>query len=181
MGEVASREQLRLSFARWAVVTVPLVLLLGFASGRMVPAGSGNGWYAGLAKPWGTPPDWMFPVAWGTIYVCLGLAAALVLNARGARGRWAGLALFAGTLAAALAWMPVFFGAHRVGLALAVALVMLALGTATAVLFGRVRRPAGWLVVPFLVWTAYAAVLTWRIDRLNPHLAPDGSRTQIIG
>src|SRR3546814_1856989 len=51
MTEIASRAQLRLSFLRWAVVTVPLVLFLGFLSGRLVPSGSENEWYAALAKP----------------------------------------------------------------------------------------------------------------------------------
>uniref|UniRef100_UPI003F68B6EC tryptophan-rich sensory protein n=1 Tax=Sphingomonas bacterium TaxID=1895847 RepID=UPI003F68B6EC len=92
MGGIASAGQLRASFARWAVVTVPLVLLIGFASGRSVPAGARNAWYLALAKPPLTPPDWLFPVAWTLIYVLLGLAVATVLNARGARWRWPAVA-----------------------------------------------------------------------------------------
>ncbi|HJO68034.1 MAG TPA: tryptophan-rich sensory protein, partial [Sphingomonas sanguinis] len=37
-----------MSFLRWAIVIVPLILLLGFASGRVVPSGSENGWYMAL-------------------------------------------------------------------------------------------------------------------------------------
>ena len=95
MSGIASKGQLRMSFLRWAAVTVPLVLLLGFLSGRSVPAGDENGWYRALAKPALTPPGWAFPVAWTIIYVCLGLAVAMVLNARGSRGRGAAVALFA--------------------------------------------------------------------------------------
>ena len=184
MGGVASRGQLRMAFARWAAVTVPLMLLLGFGSGASVQAGSDSPWYASLAKPVGTPPDWAFPLAWGVIYVCLGLALAMVMNARGARGRGAGLAAFAATLVLTALWMPVFFGAHRVDLAIAIALGMVALGTVTAVLFGRVRNGAAWLMVPFLAWVSYAAALTWGIDRLNPgagDLAPVAAATQVIG
>src|SRR3546814_4550857 len=76
MTEIASRAQLRLSFLRWAVVTVPLVLFLGFLSGRLVPSGSENEWYAALAKPSMTPPGWMFPVAWTILYVLEGVALA---------------------------------------------------------------------------------------------------------
>src|SRR3546814_15979711 len=74
MTEIASRAQGRLSFLRWAVVTVPLVLFLGFLAGRLVPSVSENEWYAALAKPSMTPPGWMFPVAW-TILYALGRAS----------------------------------------------------------------------------------------------------------
>ena len=183
MGGIASRSQLRMSFLRWAVVTVPAVLLLGFASGRSVPAGSSNPWYVALEKPALTPPGWMFPVAWSLLYVLLGLALAIVLNARGARGRGVAIALFVAQLAANLEWQPLFFGAHRVGAALGLIVVMLALAIATTVLFSRIRPVAAWLMVPYLVWISFAGVLTWSIGRLNPEaetLAPSSRTSQML-
>ena len=81
MSGIASKSQLRMSFLRWAVVTVPLILLLGFASGRAVPSGSENGWYMALQKPAVTPPGIVFPIAWTTLYILLGLAVAGILHA----------------------------------------------------------------------------------------------------
>ena len=183
MGGLASKGQLRASFGRWAVVTVPLVLLLGFVSGRLVPAGDANPWYVALVKPALTPPGWVFPVTWSVLYVLLGVALAIVLNARGARGRGVGLALFAAQFALALAWTPVFFGAHRITLALAIIVGMVVLGSLTAVAFARVRQSAAWLMVPYLVWVSFAGVLTWRVGQLNPEagaLAPAPRTTQIL-
>ena len=181
--EIASRGQLRGAFFRWAAVTVPLVLLLGMASGRMVPAGSDNAWYVALAKPAGTPPDWLFPVAWSLIYVMLGLALAIVLNARGSRWRGLAIGLFAFQLLANLAWTPLFFGAHRVVLALVLIVVIFLLALATTLVFGRVRATAAWLMVPYLAWLVYAGLLTVGIHQLNPqadaHLVPSRSNTQI--
>ncbi|WP_374942231.1 TspO/MBR family protein [Sphingomonas sp.] len=157
-----------MSFVRWAVITVPLLLLLGFAFGRTVPTGSDNPWYVALAKPGANPPDWVFPVAWTALYILLGLAIALILHARGSRGRGAALALFAVQFAIQLAWTPVFFGLHQVGTALWIIVAMLVLGIATAMAFGRIRSAAAWLMVPYLVWISFAGVLTWRIGQLNP-------------
>ena len=168
MGSIASKGQLRMSFLRWAIVTVPLILLLGFAVGSAVPSGDENPWYAALVKPAANPPDWVFPVAWTTLYILLGLAAAVILHARGARGRGSALALFAAQFALNLAWTPVFFGMHRVDAALWIIVAMLALAIATAVAFGRIRTLAAWLMVPYLVWISFAGVLTWRIGQLNP-------------
>ena len=183
MGGIASKGQLRMSFARWAMVLVPLILLLGFASGRAVPAGNESRWYVALAKPELTPPGWIFPVAWSVIYVLMGFALAMIVNARGARGRWPAVVLFAIGFALALVWMPLFFGAHKVGAALIVLAGMLLLGVATTVAFGRIRSAAAWLMVPYLVWVSFAGVLTWQIGQLNPDadtLVPAAHTSQML-
>ena len=180
--ELASKAQLRASYLRWAVVTVPLILLLGFTSGRLVPTGAENCWYVALAKPAATPPDWAFPVAWTTIYVLMGLALAMVVNARGSRLRGPAIALFAGQLVVNLIWTPLFFGAHQVFWSLLAIVAMLGLTVATTFLFARIRRVAAWLLVPYMVWISFAGVLTWRILDLNPDAASlvcGGSSTQI--
>jgi translocator protein len=180
---IASKGQLRMSFLRWAIVTVPLILLLGFASGRAVPAGSENSWYVALQKPALTPPGWVFPVAWTSLYILLGLAVALILHARGARGRGLALAVFAVQFALNLAWTPLFFGAHRIGAALVVIVAMLLLSIVTTVLFGRIRTAAAWLMVPYMVWISFAGVLTWRIGQLNPGaetLVPGAHTSQML-
>ncbi len=183
MGGIASAGQLRWSFARWAVVCVPLVLLLGFLSGSAVPAGRVNGWYVSLAKPNATPPDWLFPVAWSGLYVLLGLALAIVLNARGARRRGAAVTLFAVLMAALFVWQPLFFGAHRIGAALALIGFIFVCAIAVALLFGRVRASAGWLIVPLIAWVGFAGALTWRIAQLNPaaeRVAPGPHTSQML-
>jgi translocator protein len=182
MREIASMGQLRWSFARWAFVTVPAVLLLGFASGASVPSGDDSAWYQALSKPSWTPPGWAFPVAWSILYILIGIAIAMVLNARSARGRNAAIALFVVQLALNLAWTPVFFGLHLVSIAAVQIVVILALAIATTFAFARVRRTAAWLMVPYLAWLSFASLLAYDIDRRNPAgetLVPSGATTQI--
>ncbi|MBS0285365.1 MAG: tryptophan-rich sensory protein [Proteobacteria bacterium] len=184
MGGLASRAQLRLSFLRWAVVTVPLILLLGFLSGRSVPVGSESIWYQRLVKPPFTPPDWVFPVAWGLLYLMIGLALAMILHARGARGRGMAIALFVVQLVLNLAWTPLFFGAHHIWGALADLIALLLVAIFTTLLFGRIRTMAAWLMLPYLLWIAFAGVLTLRIGELNPGaetLVPGAHTSQVIG
>lgn len=183
MAELASKGQLRWSFARWAAVAVPAVLLLGFLFGRVAATGGDNPWYSALVKPPLTPPDLAFPIAWTLIYICLGLAVATVLNARGARGRGVAVALFALELVLLFAWQPLFFAAHRIGAATALIVAIAVLGIVVAFAFARIRRSAAWLMVPLLVWVSFAAVLCWRIGQLNPNaerLAPGGRTTQML-
>lgn len=183
MSGLASKSQLRMSFARWALICVPLIVLLGFLSGRSVASGDDSGWYQALAKPELTPPGWVFPVAWTTLYILLGLALAMIMNARGARGRALAIALFVAQFALNLAWTPFFFGAHKVGAALLVIVVMLALAIATTIAFDRIRKAAAWLMLPYLIWLGFAGVLNWRIGQLNPDaetLVPGARTSQIV-
>ncbi|MDB5707560.1 MAG: CrtK protein [Sphingomonas bacterium] len=183
MREIASKQQLRLAFMRWAVVTVPFILLLGFTSARIAPSGAANSWYAALVKPAETPPDWVFPAAWTSIYILLGLALAMIIHARGSRLRGPAIALFAVQMVVNLIWSPLFFGMHQVFWSLVTIAVMFVLAFATTILFGRIRAGAAWLLVPYLAWLVYAGVLTYRIAELNPGaetLVPSSSSTQII-
>lgn len=183
MGGMTSKGQRGTSLPRWAALTVPVILLFGFASGLAVPAGNDNPWYQALAKPALTPPGWVFPVAWTTIYILIGLALAVVLGARRAPGRGLATALFVLGFAMALAWMPLFFGAHRVDAAFLLIAAMVGVGIATAIAFARIRTLAAWLMVPYLVWISFAAVLTWRIGQLNPDaeaLVPTARVTQML-
>lgn len=183
MREIASKGQLRLAFLRWAVVTVPFVLLLGFLSARSVPVGSVNRWYAALAKPELTPPDWTFPVAWTTLYALLGIALAMVIHARGSRWRGPAIVMFLIQLAINLSWTPIFFGLHRIMLAEVVIAAMFVAALVTTILFGRIRLTAAALLLPYLAWILFAGYLTWQIGVLNPGaetLAPGASSTQIL-
>lgn len=182
MTALASRSQLRMSFLRWALVTVPAILLLGTLSGRAAGSGYGNPWFDALAKPGFMPPGWMFPVAWTILYVLMGLALALILHARGARGRPLALTFFFVQLALNYSWSPVFFARHEVKLALGIIVAMVIAAAVAAFLFYRIRKAAGLLLLPYLAWLVFAAALNYQIGKLNPdsqRVAPAGSSTDI--
>jgi translocator protein len=176
MTGIASKSQLRMSFLRYALVTVPLILLLGILSGRASNSGYGNAWFDALVKPEAMPPGWAFGLAWTILYILMGLALAMILHARGAKGRPLAVGLFAAQFLVNLSWSPLFFGAHQVTTAFIVILLMLALAIATTFAFGRIRKAAAWLMVPYLAWLCFAALLNYQIDVLNP-----GAETLVPG
>lgn len=182
MNQIASQGQLRLAFVRWALVTVPAIEFLGFVSGYLSGSGYENRWFAALAKPEIVPPGWVFGTVWPILYLLMGFALAVVLHARGARGRGIAITLFLVQLACNLIWSPLFFGAHEATLAFYLILVILVLATVTTVLFGRIRPLAAWLMVPYLCWLGFASGLAYEIDRMNPgaeNLVPPAVSTQI--
>lgn len=98
----------------------------------------------------------------------MGIALAVVLNAAPSAERSRGIALFGAQLLLNFAWSPIFFGAHRIDLALVVILPANALVTAAIVSFWRVRPLAGALLLPYLAWLCLATALNHETGRLNP-------------
>lgn len=182
MGQIASKEQLRMSFVRWALVTVPTILFLGFLSGRVSNSGYENRWFNALSKPDIVPPGWVFGTVWSVLYVMLGVALAMILYARGAKGRGLALGLFGSQLALNLIWSPMFFAAHQVSLAFWLLLTILALTIATTFAFAPIRKAAAWLLVPYMIWLSLASILNYKIDAMNPDaetLVPEAPSTNI--
>lgn len=126
-------------------------------------------WYDSLDKPSWTPPDWVFPVAWTSIYLLISFAGARVA---GMEGSGQALAFWAVQGAFATLWTPVFFGLHRLRGALLVMIPLwLAVFGATYSMF-QLDIWAGLAFVPYLVWVTVAAALNASVARRNPDVKP---------
>jgi tryptophan-rich sensory protein len=168
MNQFTPSSPARMSLVRLALFVIPTIMFLGFLSGTMSGSTAENAWYQTLLKPQIQPPGWVFGVVWPTLYLMMGLALAMVLNARGSLYQRPAVALFAAQFLINLTWSPIFFGAHQVTAAFFIILVMLGIAIATTFAFARVRKAAAWLMVPYLVWISFAAILNFQIDQLNP-------------
>ena len=168
MSQLASPGQLRMSLIRWALFVIPTIMFLGFISGTISGSGEENRWFQELVKPESQPPGWAFGVVWPILYLMVGLAFAIILNARGAPQRGLAIGLFLTQLLLNLFWSPLFFGQHQVTNAFYLIILIFLTALATTLAFGRVRKAAAWLMVPYLAWLSFAAVLNYQIDQLNP-------------
>jgi translocator protein len=146
----------------WKSLIVFLLLVAAVASAGAMTAP--DAWFAELAKPSFNPPGWIFGPVWTLLYVLMAVAAWRVYRQKGVDisiGAWvAQLVLNA-------AWSPLFFGMHRIELALIDIVILDLIVTTTIVLFFRRDRVAGWLMVPYLAWISFATVLNASIWQLN--------------
>jgi translocator protein len=124
-------------------------------------------WYAALDKPSWTPPSAVFGPVWTALYVMMALAAWLVWRDAGFTAARAALSAYLVQLVLNAAWSWLFFGLHRIDLALLNIVVLWATIAVTIVLFRRSSSVAGMLLVPYLLWVSYATALNAAIYRLN--------------
>lgn len=170
MNLLASQSQLRASLLRWSLVCIPIVVLLGFLSGSAAQSGPGNPWFDALNKPAAYPPPALFGIVWTILYVMMGFSLAMILAARGGRGRGLAVLVFAIQLVLNLAWSPVFFAMHQMTGALALITALDVAVIVTILLFWRLRPVAGLLLVPYLAWILFATYLTYAFLHANPHM-----------
>jgi benzodiazapine receptor len=126
-------------------------------------------WYAGLAKPSFTPPNWVFAPVWTLLYVLMGISLFLVWRkAPASSGTFIGLVLFLIQLGLNVLWSVLFFGLRSQVLGLADILLLWLAILATMLLFFRIDVTAGVLLAPYLLWVSFASALNFAIWRLNP-------------
>ncbi len=149
------------------LVCVLGIQLLGNASG-LVTFLSVDGWYDALQKPVGTPPNGTFGPVWLAVYTMMGVALALIWDARadGLPKRRA-LRCFAIQFALNVLWTPVFFGLQRIDWALCVIVPLLLVIGLTMVAAWPIRRLASLLLVPYFIWVSYATYLNFGFWVLN--------------
>ena len=125
-------------------------------------------WYKGLAKPSFNPPAWLFGPAWTVLYLLMAVAAFLVWKQGfGAAGVKLALAVFLAQLVLNCLWSILFFGLRSPLAGLADIVVLWLAILATIVLFFRVSVPAGVLLLPYIAWVSFAAMLNGAILALN--------------
>jgi translocator protein len=126
--------------------------------------------YASLMRPVWAPPGWLFGPAWGLLYCLMGAAAFCVWLRRGDDHVKGALTLFVSQLILNSLWTWIFFVWRMGSTAFAEILLLWILILCTLVSFWRVRAIAGALLIPYLLWVTFAALLTFATWRMNPNL-----------
>lgn len=145
-------------------------LLVSFAAAAVGAVASihARDFYGQLTRPSWAPPGSVFGPVWSALYTMMGVAAWLVWKQGSRKLTSSALSLFIAQLVANALWSWLFFAWHQGGMAFVEILILWVLIVCTVVAFWRRVTLAGILLVPYLVWVTFAAVLCFVTWRLNP-------------
>jgi len=126
-------------------------------------------WYAILQKPSFTPPNWVFAPVWTTLFLLMGISVFLVWR-KGIENPRVNLALrfFIIQLVLNSIWSVLFFGLKSPILGFVEIILLWTFILLTILYFFKISRMAGILLLPYILWVSFAAVLNFSIWRLNP-------------
>lgn len=125
-------------------------------------------WYASLARPEFSPPNWIFGPVWTTLYALMGFAAFLIWKRGiGRKDVKVALGLFLVQLVLNSLWSVIFFGWQNPGAALVEIVFLWVAILATIIVFRNISQLAAWLLVPYILWVSFAGFLNYSIWILN--------------
>ncbi|TPN87269.1 TspO/MBR family protein [Aquimarina algicola] len=148
-------------------IAVLLCVFVGFLS-SIATKSSIDTWYTTLNKPSFTPPNWVFGPVWAILYIMMGIAAGIVWN-KGFYHKWVKVALyhFGFQLLLNVAWSIFFFGLRNPFIALLDIIALFILLLFTIKWFTVVNSTAAYLLIPYVVWVAFATALNFAVWQLN--------------
>ncbi len=127
-----------------------------------------DNWYANLHKPFFNPPDWVFAPVWMTLYVMMGVSSFLIWR-KGLDDKPVRIAMLWYVIQIILnaIWTPLFFGLQSPLLGLIDIVPLLAAIIVTIILFYKISRLAGLLLVPYMAWVTFAVIINASVYILN--------------
>lgn len=150
----------------WYALVLILIVTLGGGLAAGLMTRSSMSVYDEIVKPAFAPPSWLFPAAWSLLYIAMSLS--LWFSSRQDVPSRGTMVLYALQLLVNLAWPFIFFTLRAFGLAFWWLVLLLILVLWLLLRSFRTAPLAGWLLVPYAGWTAFAAVLSFAVARLNP-------------
>jgi tryptophan-rich sensory protein len=152
---------------RYAIAASGIAILLIYIIGSGLWVNTGDSWYANINKPSWQPPGFVFGIIWPYNFIVLGIASVVIAQRATTSASLTYILFFALSVAAALTWAYLFYRPHNLtGAAIALTLTALLTIPMTYILF-TISTPMAIAVMPYQVWVAIAAALSWSIRSLN--------------
>lgn len=150
------------------VIALAICLMVGY-SASIVTRPSVETWYPTIAKPVFNPPNWIFMPVWTLLYVLMAVAAGLVWDKIKEQNQEVKVALgfFLIQLTLNAIWSYIFFGLKNPMLALIEIVLLWLMIYETYLKFSKINKTAGYLLIPYMVWVAFAGILNASIWWLN--------------
>lgn len=165
--KVHKRRVISLHSINTLIVSLALPFIAGGVS-SIATASAIPTWYAQLNKPWFSPPNWLFAPVWTALYICMGISLYLIWSKQfdKKKQRFA-VKVFLIHLVANVQWSLIFFGVRSPGLAFVTISILLGMIVLIIRLFSQINKYSAYLLIPYLCWVSFAAVLNFAIWWLN--------------
>jgi translocator protein len=152
---------------RTAIAASGIAIVLAYAIGSGLWVNTGDNWYANLNKPSWQPPGFVFGIIWPYNFIVLGIATTVIGQRASKPAAFTYIAFFALSVIAALTWAYLFYNPHNLtGASIALTSTALLTIPMTYILF-TISIPMAIAVIPYQVWVAIAAALSWGIRGMN--------------
>lgn len=114
-----------------------------------------SAWYKNLIKPEFSPPDWVFAPVWIVLYILIFISLALYINSD-CTNKKPGYIFFIVQMCLNFLWPFAFFGLKSISSGLIVIVILDIFLFLTVIKFFQISKPAGIILIPYLLWVLFA-------------------------
>ncbi len=148
------------------VISIAIPLVIGFL-GSIFTSSSVDSWYKTINKPVFTPPGWLFGPAWTILFILIGLSFYFVWINNFGDKLWLCIGVFVVQLILNLLWSFLFFTLKAPLLAFVEIVVLWVAILVNILVFFKVTKVAGYLLIPYILWVTFASALNLVVYLLN--------------
>jgi tryptophan-rich sensory protein len=142
-----------------------VAFVLGFLVNRLSP--EERSWFNRLRRPSWLTFEWAIPFIWIFIFTC-GVISANEVWQKSPQNLWLLMLIYALWEVSILAYTSVMCKFRSLTVGVIIGAIGMAIGLILAILVFPISQPAGWLLVPFLLWSPIGTLVTWQMIGLNP-------------
>ncbi len=157
--------QMKFTNVEKLVISIFICLLAGFI-GSFFTSPAIPTWYATLQKPSFAPPNWVFFPVWTSLFIMMGISLFLIWKKEDKKVKTA-LYIFSAQLILNALWSVAFFGLRSPLTGLIDIIILWIAILATIISFMKISRTASYLLIPYILWVSFAAILNFSIWKLN--------------
>lgn len=154
-----------INFKKLAVSLI-IPLAIGF-TGSFFTSSSVNTWYTTLNKPSFNPPNWIFAPVWTTLFILIGISFYIAWSKGFSMPKRLPVIIYFLNLILNLLWSLLFFGLKTPLIAFIEIIVLWIIIIVNIIIFYRISKASGILMIPYLLWVSFASVLNYFIYHLN--------------
>jgi translocator protein len=149
------------------IISVTICEVVGITSGLLTNA-QNNIWYDNIVKPSWNPPAYLFGPVWTILYFLMGVSLWIIWKSDFYEYKKSqAMLFFAMQLFCNFWWTILFFKFHSPFAAFADIILMIVLILFTIFRFAEISKTAAWLLVPYISWVCFAAILNYNLWYLN--------------
>lgn len=147
-------------------ISLAIPLIAGFI-GSFFTSSSVNAWYTTLNKPSFNPPNWLFAPVWTILFIMIGISFYMAWSKGFSGQKRLPVTIYSLNLLLNLAWSLLFFGLKAPLIAFIEIIILWIVILINIIVFYRISRTSGILLIPYLLWVSFASILNYFIFHLN--------------
>jgi benzodiazapine receptor len=150
----------------WLIIGV-ITFTIAFLFNRLIP--SDFQWFYRLRRPRWLTFEWAIPFIWIFIFTCGFISASLVWDRYpGTTSTWLLMGFYLLLELTILAYTPVMCKLRSLNVGTIIGIIGFILGLILTIIVFPIHQGAGWLLIPYLLWSPIGSFVTWQMKKLNP-------------